>query len=199
VSLSDVATAARPGWDHGRPPGISAGLEVTEYFSPPTVTWSYATHAALVELEPGTGRPRILKYVVAHDAGVLVNPELATGQIIGGVCQGLGGGLLEEVLYDDSGQLLIGSLMDYLIPTASDMPPIEVLHLETPSPLNELGVKGLGEGGCIAPPVVIANAVCDALRPARFEVFATPLRPAQILDAMDSVQGGLSNNGGIHE
>ena len=101
---------------------------------------------------------------------------IAEGQIMGGVCQGIGGGLLEEVVYDESGQLLTGSLMDYLIPSASDMPPIEMLHTETPSPLNELGVKGLGEGGAIAPPVVIVNAVCDALQPLQFEVFSTPLR-----------------------
>jgi len=188
VSLSDVAAAARPGWDHGRPPGVSAGLDVTEYFSPATVTWSYATHAALVELEPGVGRPKILKYVVAHDAGVLVNPELATGQIIGGVCQGLGGALLEEVIYGDGAQLETGSLMDYAIPTASDMPPIEVLHFESPSPLNELGVKGLGEGGAIAPPAVIANAVCDALRSSKYQIFSTPLRSSEILAAMDAAR-----------
>jgi carbon-monoxide dehydrogenase large subunit len=186
LTLAEIAAAARPGWDHGRPPGISAGLEVTEYYTPPTVTWSYAAHAALVELDRGTGAPRIEKYVVAHDAGVIVNPELAKGQVLGGVAQGIGGGLLEQVVYDDSGQLLIGSLMDYLMPTASDMPPIEVLHLETPSPLNELGVKGLGEGGCIAPPVVLVNAVCDALRPARYQTFATPLRPSELLAAMDA-------------
>jgi carbon-monoxide dehydrogenase large subunit len=188
VSLADIAAAARPGWDHDRPPGVSAGLEVTEYYTPPTVTWAYAAHAALVEIDRGTGKPVIEKYVVAHDAGVLVNPELATGQVVGGVAQGIGGGLLEQVVYDESGQLLIGSLMDYLVPTASDMPPLEVLHLESPSPLNELGVKGLGEGGCIAPPVVLANAVCDALRPARYEIFATPLRPSELLAAMDAVE-----------
>jgi carbon-monoxide dehydrogenase large subunit len=187
MTLAEVAAAARPGWDHGRPPGVSPGLEVTEYYTPPTVTWTYAAHAALVEIDRGTGKPMIEKYVVTHDAGVIVNPDLAKGQVLGGVAQGIGGGLLEEVVYDESGQLLIGSLMDYLVPTASDMPPLEVLHLETPSPLNELGVKGLGEGGCIAPPVVLANAVCDALGPARYEVFATPLRPAELLAAMDAV------------
>jgi CO/xanthine dehydrogenase Mo-binding subunit len=88
--------------------------------------------------------------------------------------------------YDGEAQLLTGSLADYLVPTASDVPPIEVLHRESPSPLNPLGVKGLGEGGAIAPPVVLANAVCDALRPLRFEIFATPVRPAAILQAMEN-------------
>jgi CO/xanthine dehydrogenase Mo-binding subunit len=96
----------------------------------------------------------------------------------------LGGALLEEMVYDSDAQLLTGSLADYLMPTAADVPPIEVLHRETRSPLNALGVKGLGEGGAIAPPVVIANAVCDALRPVGFEVFATPLRPDVLVEAI---------------
>ena len=188
VSLGAIAQAARPGWDHGRPSGVSAGLEVTEYYEPPTVTWAYAVHAAIVEIERDTGVPIIRQYVVVHDSGVLINPALAEGQILGGICQGLGGALYEEVVYGEDGQIRIGSLMDYSIPTALDMPPVRVLHLESPSPLNELGVKGLGEGGAIAPPAVIANAVCDALRPVRFEVFSTPLRRFEILQAMDNLR-----------
>jgi aerobic carbon-monoxide dehydrogenase large subunit len=175
VTLKEIAHAARPGWDHGRPPGVAPGLEATAYFEPPTVTWSYAAHAAIVELDRATGMTSVKKYVVVHDAGVLINPKLAEGQVLGGVCQGLGGALLEEIVYDSDVQLLTGSLADYLIPTATDMPPTEIIHRETPSPLNALGIKGLGEGGAIAPPVVMANAVCDALRPVGFEVFATPL------------------------
>jgi carbon-monoxide dehydrogenase large subunit len=184
MTLKEVAQAARPGWDHGRPPGVAPGLEVTAYFEPPTVTWAYAVHAAIVELDRATGAIAIRRYLVVHDAGVLINPVLAEGQIVGGVCQGLGGALLEEMLYDRDAQLLVASLADYLIPTASDVPPIEVVHTEIPSPSNPLGVKGLGEGGAIAPPVVIANAVCDALRPVKFELFSTPLRPAALVDAM---------------
>jgi carbon-monoxide dehydrogenase large subunit len=186
MSLKDVAQAARPGWDHGRPDGMAPGLEVTAYFEPPTVTWSYAVHAAIVEVERATGVPRIRKYVVVHDAGVLINPKLAEGQILGGVCQGLGGVLLEEMAYDREAQLLTGSLADYLMPTAEDMPPIEIIHRETPSPRNPLGVKGLGEGGAIAPPVVVTNAVCDALHPLGVEIFATPLRPSALSQAMAS-------------
>jgi carbon-monoxide dehydrogenase large subunit len=184
MTLKEIAQAARPGWDHGRPPGMAAGLETTAYFEPPTVTWSYAAHAAIVELDRETGAPSIRKYVVVHDAGVLINPKLAEGQVVGGVCQGLGGALLEEMVYDGDAQLLTGSLVDYLLPTAADVPSIEVLHRETRSPANALGVKGLGEGGAIAPPVVIANAVCDALRPVGFELFATPLRPQALVAAM---------------
>jgi aerobic carbon-monoxide dehydrogenase large subunit len=184
MTLKEVAQAARPGWDHGRPPNMAPGLETTAYFEPPTVTWSYAVHAAIVEIDQGTGLPLIRKYAVVHDAGVLVNPELAEGQVLGGVVQGLGGALLEEVVFDAQAQLLTGSLADYLVPTASDVPPIEILHRESPSPLNSLGVKGLGEGGAITPPVVLANAVCDALRPIGFEIFATPIRPAALVEVM---------------
>jgi carbon-monoxide dehydrogenase large subunit len=183
MSLKEVAAAARPGWDNNRPPGMSGGLEVTEYFEPPTVTWSYATHAGIVEVMPDTGAVRILRYVVVHDAGTLLNPRIAEGQILGAVCQGIGGALLEEMVYDADGQLLTGSLADYLLPTASDMPAVEQIHKQTPTPLNELGVKGLGEGGVSAPPVIIANGVCDALRPIGIELNATPVRPSDIIKA----------------
>jgi aerobic carbon-monoxide dehydrogenase large subunit len=123
-----------------------------------------------------------VKYVVAHDAGVLINPKIAEGQILGGVCQGIGSALLEEVVYDDDGQLLTGSLMDYLVPLASDMPLVEIHHTETPSTLNELGIKGLGEGGAVAPPVTIVNAVCkETLAPGDFHHAAPPFgHPATI-------------------
>ena len=122
VTLASVAKAARPGWDHGRPQGMQAGLEETYYYEPPTVTWSYASHAAIVEVDIRTGRLDIEKYVVVHDCGVVVNPMLVEGQILGGTVQGLGGALLEEFAYDSEGQLLTGSFMDYLLPTASDIP-----------------------------------------------------------------------------
>tara|TARA_R110000868_G_scaffold104557_6_gene287960 strand:+ start:11153 stop:13540 length:2388 start_codon:yes stop_codon:yes gene_type:complete len=172
----EIAKAAKPGWDHQRPEGTEAGLEAVSYYEPPTVTWAYASGAAIVEIDPETGRVTIERLVEVHDAGVLVNPAMADGQVKGGLVQGLGGGLFEELAYDDFGQLTTGSLMDYLLPTASDVPPITVLHQEVPSPLNAFGVKGLGEGGAIAPPVVIANAVCDALRPFGAELNSTPVR-----------------------
>src|SRR4029077_9637639 len=112
MTLKKVAQAARPGWDHRRPPKVTPGLEATSYFEPPTVTWSYAVHAAIVELDRDTGIPSIYKYVVVHDAGVLINPELAEGQVLGGVVQGLGGGLLEEIVFDGQAQLVTGSLSD---------------------------------------------------------------------------------------
>jgi aerobic carbon-monoxide dehydrogenase large subunit len=184
LTLAQVAKASRPEWDSGRPPEIEAGLEETYYYEPPTVTWSYAAHAALVEVDIDTGRVKLERYVIAHDCGVLVNPLLAEAQIVGGAVQGIGGALVEALAYDADGQLLTGSLMDYALPIASDLPNLEVVHQQSPSPLNPLGVKGLGEGGAIAPPVAIANAVCDALAPFRAEFNSTPIRPEEILRAV---------------
>jgi len=188
VSLAKLAQAARPGWDHGRPQGVEAGLEETYYWEPPTVTWSYAAHAAIVEVDPEIGHVRIAKYVIAHDCGVVVNPLLVEGQIAGGTAQGIGGILLEELAYDDAGQLLTGSLADYLVPTADDIPDMQMIHQHSPSPLNPLGVKGVGEGGAVAPPAAIANAICDALSPFGVEFNATPIKPEQIVQAVRAAQ-----------
>jgi len=181
IGLAEMARAARPGWDHGRPPGVEAGLEEISYWEPPTVTWSYAVHTAIVGVDIDTGRVAIEDYAVAHDCGVVVNPLLVEGQIRGGAVQGIGGGLYESIAYDGAGQLLSGSLMDYALPVASEMPEIKVRHLHSPSPLNPLGVKGVGEGGAVAPPVALANAVCDALAPFGVEVNATPIRLEQLI------------------
>ena len=186
VSLAKVAQASRPGWDHGRPQGVDAGLEVTYYYEPPTVTWSYAAHAALIEVDIELGQVSIEKYVIAHDCGVVVNPMLVEGQIVGGAAQGIGGALFEEFNYNSDGQLLTGSFMDYMIPTACEIPNLQVIHQHSPSPLNPLGVKGVGEGGPIAPPAVIANAVCDALKSFKVEFNQTPVKPQQIEQAIRS-------------
>jgi carbon-monoxide dehydrogenase large subunit len=183
VSLSRIAKAASPGWENERPPGVEAGLEETFYWQPPTVTWSYAVHVAIVEVDRDTGRTSIENYAVAHDCGVVVNPMLVEGQIMGGAVQGLGGILGEAIVYDANGQLLSGSLMDYALPIAAEVPPMRIIHQHSPSPLNPLGVKGVGEGGAVAPPAAIANAVCDALAPFGVEVNATPLNPEQLARA----------------
>jgi carbon-monoxide dehydrogenase large subunit len=185
-----VAQAARPGWEITRPAGVEAGLEETCYWQPPTVTWSYAVHAAIVEVDREIGRVTVSDYAVAHDCGVVVNPMLVEGQIAGGTVQGLGGILCEAIAYDANGQLLSGSLMDYALPGAGDVPPIKIVHQHAPSPLNPLGVKGVGEGGAVAPPAAIANAVCDALAPFGVEVNATPLRPEQLARAVRQGQPG---------
>jgi aerobic carbon-monoxide dehydrogenase large subunit len=186
VSLAKLAHAARPGWDHGRPQGIDAGLEETHYWEPSTVTWSYAAHVAIVEVDPAIGRVTIEKYAIAHDCGIVVNPLLVEGQIAGGTAQGLGGILFEDIAYDSEGQLLCGSLADYLVPTACDVPEMVLVHQHSPSPLNPLGVKGVGEGGAVAPPAAIANAIADALAPFGAEFNTTPIKPEQIVKAVRS-------------
>ena len=189
LTLREVAAAAAPGWMSRRPDGSEAGLEATSYYEPPTVTWAYAANAAIIEIERDTGRVNIEKYVEVHDAGVLVNPGLADGQVKGGLVQGLGGALFEAIIYDENGQLLTGSLADYLLPTTAETPPIVVVHQETPSPANPLGVKGRGEGGAIAPPVVISNAVSDALKPFGAEFNTLPIRWQDVLEALEGSPG----------
>jgi carbon-monoxide dehydrogenase large subunit len=186
VTLAKVAQASRPGWDHGRPAGVDAGLEETYYFEPPTVTWSYAAHAAVVEVDVETGQVRIEDYAVAHDCGVVVNPMLVEGQIVGGAVQGVGGALLESIAYSPDGQPLATTLAEYLLPTAEEMPRLTLMHQHSPSPLNPFGVKGVGEGGPIAPPAALANAIADALRPLRVEFNKTPIAPQHIVAALHS-------------
>ena len=189
VTLADIAQAARPGWDHRRPEGVDAGLEESFYWEPQTVTWSNATHVAVVEVDIVSGQLAIDQYVVAHDCGVVVNPMLVEGQIVGGAVQGLGGALFEEFVYDQQGQLLTGSLMDYALPRASDSPEMQLLHQESPSPLNPLGVKGVGEGGAVAPPAAIANAVSDALATFQVEFNVTPIKPEHVVRAVARAAG----------
>jgi aerobic carbon-monoxide dehydrogenase large subunit len=179
VPLARVIQSALPTF--ARPSAVAADFEATVYHHQPTVTYTSAVHVAHVEVDTGTGAVKLLRYVVAHDCGKLINPLIVEGQIHGGVAQGVGGGLLEEMVYDEQGQLLTGTFMDYLIPTAMELPPIETVHLEYPSPRNPLGVKGIGEGGAISPPAAIANAVEDALQPFGVRVTRTPLGPSAVL------------------
>jgi carbon-monoxide dehydrogenase large subunit len=178
VPLARVVQASIPTF--ARPGVASADFDATAYHHVPTVTYASAVHVAQVEVDPDTGAVRLLRYVVAHDCGTVINPVIVEGQVHGGVAQGVGGGLLEDMAYDESGQLLAGSLMDYAVPRADDLPAIECEHLEYPSPRNPLGVKGLGEGGAISPPAAIANAIDDALAPLGVRLTATPARPARI-------------------
>jgi carbon-monoxide dehydrogenase large subunit len=154
----------------------------------PTVTYASAVHVAHVEVDAGTGYVRLLKYVVAHDCGKVINPTIVEGQVHGGVAQGVGGALFEEMAYDGEGQLLTGTLMDYLVPSATDLPPIDTVHLEYPSPRNPLGMKGLGEGGAISPPAAIANAIDDALAPLGVRITETPASPARVLQAIETAR-----------
>jgi aerobic carbon-monoxide dehydrogenase large subunit len=176
LTLGDVAaiaTAPRPGY--ALPGSMDPGLEASAYVHVMQSTYSNGAHAAVVEVDPETGTVRVLRYVAVDDCGTMINPMVVEGQIHGGIAHGIGNALLEEIVYDGAGQLVTGTLMDYALPRAADVPRLEVHHVVTPSPLNPLGVKGAGEGGTLPAPAAIANAVADALRPLGVEVTEMPL------------------------
>jgi carbon-monoxide dehydrogenase large subunit len=183
VDLARVVQASIPTF--AKPGVASPDFEASAYHHVPTVTYASAVHVAEVEVDVATGGVKLLRYIVAHDCGRVINPIIVEGQVHGGVAQGVGGALFEEMVYDETGQLLTGSLMDYAVPKADDLPPIETVHLEFPSPRNPLGVKGLGEGGAISPPAAIANAVEDALAPFGARVTETPLTAARVVALLE--------------
>jgi aerobic carbon-monoxide dehydrogenase large subunit len=169
-------------------PDEEPGLEARGYYAPPHATFAHGCHAAIVEVDIATGDLAILRYVVQHDCGTVVNPAIVEGQIHGGVAQGIGGAFYERIVYDDSGQPLSASFMDFLMPTAMEVPEIEIIHTETPSPLNPLGVKGVGEAGAIPVPAVIAEAVDDALQPFGVRVREMPLSPNRLRELIDEAR-----------
>ena len=161
------------------PPGIPLGLEAQARYKPESTfcTWSNACHICVCEVDRDTGLVEILRYVVSEDCGVMINPSVVEGQIAGGVVQGIGGVLYENLPYDDAGNPLATTFVDYLLPTASEVPVIEYGHIETPAPTNPGGHKGLGEGGAIGAPPAIINAIADALAPLGAQVRSQPLGP----------------------
>lgn len=179
LSLADLAEASAPGATH-RLKQVEPGLESRAYYESNEPPFAYGVHAVVAEVDLETGAVQLQKFVVVSDSGRLINPMIAEGQICGGLAQGLGGALFEELVYDANGQLLTSSLLDYALPTARDVPPVEMIHLEIPTPLNPLGVKGLGEGGAVGAHAAVANAVADALRSAGIVVRDTPLSPGRV-------------------
>ncbi len=156
------------------------GLEGRDFYSPERSTFASGMHAVVVETDPDTCEIRVLRYAVVHDCGTLINPMIVEGQIHGGVAQGIGGALYERMAYDEHGQLQNASFMDFLMPYASEMPEtIEIDHLETPSPLNPLGLKGAGEAGVIPSAAVFASAIEDA---EGFPIRAMPISPSELYD-----------------
>ncbi len=164
------------------------GINTCAYFYPRTVTWAFGAQAAAVEVDVETGQVRVLRYVAVHDSGRAINPAVVIGQLQGGVAQGLGGALMEELVYDHAGQLQTGSWMDYALPRADDLPELVVEHLDHPSAINELGIKGVGESGAIAPGAVIANAVEDALAPFGVTVRQLPVTPRRIFELLSGAR-----------
>jgi carbon-monoxide dehydrogenase large subunit len=179
ISFEDVAMNAF--YAHDLPDGELPGLETTAYFDPVSNAFSYGTAAAIVEVEPETGEFDLQRFLFVHDCGTQVNPMLVEGQLHGGIAQALGAALFEELVYDpDSGQLVNGSMMDYFMPSAADLPAIETAHTEVPSPVTPFGVRGIGESGTIPPGAAIANALCDALSPFGIEINRLPLTPEYV-------------------
>jgi CO/xanthine dehydrogenase Mo-binding subunit len=150
------------------------------------MTFASGVHAAIVEVDPGTGKVRIVRYVLVHDCGVMVNPTIVEGQVVGGLAQGIGGALLERLVFDSSGQPQTTSFMDFRLPTVDDIPDLRLGHTETPSPLNPLGVKGTGEAGVIPVSAVIAEAVEDALAPFGARISSMPLFPDDVLRLIEA-------------
>jgi len=183
--LAQAAVRSRAMQATGEP-----GLHACTYFYPDTVTWAFGTQAAAVEVDVETGAVRLLAYAVVHDPGRAIHPAIVLAQLQGGAVQAIGAGLMEHVVYDDAGQPLTTTFMDFLIPTAREIPEIEIGHLETPSPLNVLGIKGVGEAGAIPVPALVAEAVDDALTPLGVRVREMPLDPGRLLDLIRAAAGG---------
>jgi carbon-monoxide dehydrogenase large subunit len=186
VSIEEVAAV----W-YRRPQMLPAdvdpgGLEVTAGYKPKvdSGTFSYAAHGVVLAVDPTTGMIEILRYVVVEDGGTIVNPLIADGQVFGGAAQGIGTALYEEMPFSDDGQPLATTLGDYLLPGSTEVPHIAIQHMTTPSPFTEFGIKGLGEGGAIAPPAAIANAINDALKSFGVIVTETPITPRRLLAAI---------------
>jgi carbon-monoxide dehydrogenase large subunit len=180
TEVARLACAPPPG---GLPEGVEPGLEATQSFDPPGPTFSGAVHVAGVEVEPDTGRVTVRAYTVVEDCGPVINPMIVEGQIHGAVAQGIGEALGERLVYDESGQLATGTLMDYALPVAGALPFFAIGHLETPSPLTPGGYKGMGEGGTIGAPAAIANAVADAVKPLGVAITALPILPGALRGA----------------
>jgi carbon-monoxide dehydrogenase large subunit len=193
VSLGELSGKANPLRGAVRP-GTEPGLESTAYFGPDRGSTASGVHAMIVEVDPETATVEIKRYLVVHDCGTIINPMIVEGQIHGGVAQGIGNAFYEQLIYDDQGQLLNASFMDYLIPTATDVPAIETAHRETPSPYNAVGLKGVGEAGCIPTGALFAQAVEDALAGTGLEITEIPLSPNRLFELMMATKGRRQND-----
>ncbi|HXU87489.1 MAG TPA: xanthine dehydrogenase family protein molybdopterin-binding subunit [Methylomirabilota bacterium] len=180
LTVKDVASLAYRPAGGTLPPGVDPALEATQYYDPPPATFSNGTHVAVVEVDPETGEVAIVRYVVVEDCGRIVNPMIVDGQTHGAVAQGIGNALYEDVAYDAGGQPLTTTFMDYLIPGTLEVPPVKVIHMETPPAVSVTGFKGMAEGGTIGSTAAIANAVADALAPLGVEIRELPITPDRL-------------------
>jgi len=187
-TIQDIALMANLAWD--MPEGMDPGLEASAFYDPPNFTYPFGAHLAVVEVDPLTGNIEVQKYVAVDDCGVQINPMIVEGQVHGGVVQGIGPVLWEGAVYDDNGQLLTGSMLDYALPRADRLPEIEVHSNTTPSPHHPLGLKGIGEAGTIASTATVYNAAMDALRPLGVSGIDMPLTPEKVWRAINQSQNG---------
>ena len=186
-TIQDIALMANVAWNY--PQGLEPGLEATTFYDPPNFTFPFGTQIAVVEVDPEDGHIDLRRYVAVDDCGPQINPMIVEGQIHGGVVQGVGPALWEGAVYDDTGQLLTSSLMDYAIPRADMLPDIEAHSTVTPSPRNPLGVKGIGEAGTIGSTVTVYNAVMDALKPFSVSSINMPMTPERVWRAIQDAKG----------
>jgi carbon-monoxide dehydrogenase large subunit len=189
VSIAEIAFAANARPDH-LPAGMDPLLDTTAAYEPADSggVFAYGTHAVVVAVDPDSGMTELLDYVVSEDCGTMINPMIVDGQVLGGIVQGIGTALYEEIPYDERGQPLVSNLADYMVPCAPEIPNIRIEHLLTPALTTEYGVKGLGEGGAIAPPAAIANAVADAFADIRANFNETPLSPRRVSEAIEKAR-----------
>jgi carbon-monoxide dehydrogenase large subunit len=188
LTLGDVSLAAYIPED--LPEGMEPGLEETSFYDPENFVFPFGAHACIVDVDAETGRVDVVRYVSVDDCGPAINPKLIEGQIHGGVVHAIGQALYERIHYDETGQLVTGTFVDYALPSAADVPSFETDRTETPSPVNSLGVKGVGEAGTIAASPAILNAVIDALRPLGVTFMNMPLAPQNVWSAIQEAKGG---------
>jgi carbon-monoxide dehydrogenase large subunit len=186
-TIQDVALMANVAWNY--PKGLEPGLEASAFFDPPNFVYPFGAHIAVVEVDAETGEVALKRYIAVDDCGRVINPLIVDGQIAGGIVQGVGQALWESAIYDDQGQLLTGSMMDYAVPKADAFPKFELAMTETPTTVNPLGVKGIGETGTIASTVAVYNAVLDALAPLGVKKIDMPLTPERVWRAIRAAQG----------
>jgi carbon-monoxide dehydrogenase large subunit len=188
MTMADVATEAYTMLD--LPEGMEAGLDEISFYDPSNFVWPFGAHACVVDVDVETGRVDIVRWVAVDDCGPAINPLLIDGQVHGGAVHAIGQALYEQVVYDDQGQLVTGTFVDYALPSAADVPHFETARQETPSPTNTLGVKGVGEAATIAATPAIVNAVIDALKPLGVTYIDMPLTPIRIWQAIEAARGG---------
>jgi len=186
ATLKELAFAA---WTaHNLPDGLEPGLEATYVYDPPNFSWPSGTHIAVVEVDTETGAADLVRYVAVDDVGTVINPAIVDGQVHGGIAQGVAQALFEEAVYDEDGNLLTGSMVNYSVPSAAELPSFELDRTESPSPTNPLGVKGVGETGTIASTAAAMNAVVDALAPFGVTDVQMPATPERVWRAIEEAR-----------